>query len=206
MLNFRLNVHSVEFLMSAIVEKDKRTAILEATLELIAERGFHGTPMSQVAKRSSVSAGIIYHYFENKDDLIHQLYRHIKIKFSEALIEGFPLDASWDDNFKHIWMNAYYFYVKHPQETLVLEQYENSPYAQAWHEKTDLDENMRMLIGMIESQIEAGNIHPMPMEVLYELSFGVALSLAKRQIVGTLKIDAIILDSAAKACLRAVSI
>ena len=29
---------------------DKRTAILKATLKLISENGFHGTPMSQIAE------------------------------------------------------------------------------------------------------------------------------------------------------------
>ena len=59
-------------------DMDKRTAILQATFDLVAERGFHQTPMSLVAKRSGVSAGIIYHYFDNKEDLIRQLYWHIK--------------------------------------------------------------------------------------------------------------------------------
>lgn len=39
--------------------EDKRQAILEATLRLISENGFHGTAMSKVAKEAGVSAGII---------------------------------------------------------------------------------------------------------------------------------------------------
>jgi TetR/AcrR family transcriptional regulator, repressor of fatR-cypB operon len=34
-----------------IALKDKREAILQAMLELVAERGFHDAPMSLVAKR-----------------------------------------------------------------------------------------------------------------------------------------------------------
>ena len=48
---------------------DKRTAILEATLNLISERGFHDTPMSLIAKASGASTGIIYHYFASKEEL-----------------------------------------------------------------------------------------------------------------------------------------
>jgi len=36
---------------------DKRTAILDATLALISERGFHNTPMSLIAKTAGVSTG-----------------------------------------------------------------------------------------------------------------------------------------------------
>ena len=57
---------------------DKKQAIFDATLRLISENGFHGTAMSKVAKEANVSTGIIYHYFESKDDLIAELYRHAK--------------------------------------------------------------------------------------------------------------------------------
>jgi len=56
---------------------DKRGAILDAALHLIAERGFHNTPVSKIAEVSGVSAGIIYHYFDSKDELIQELYREV---------------------------------------------------------------------------------------------------------------------------------
>jgi AcrR family transcriptional regulator len=54
--------------------EDKRQAILDATLKLISKNGFHGTAMSKVAKEAGVSTGIIYHYFDSKDDLMDKLY------------------------------------------------------------------------------------------------------------------------------------
>ena len=59
---------------------DKRLAILEAALELIAEYGFHGAPMAMVADRAGVGAGTIYRYFDNKDLLIAELYRDLEQK------------------------------------------------------------------------------------------------------------------------------
>ena len=53
--------------------KDKRRAILDATLRLVSKNGFHGTAMSKLAREAGVSAGIIYHYFEGKDHLIDEL-------------------------------------------------------------------------------------------------------------------------------------
>ncbi|MDD2501941.1 MAG: helix-turn-helix domain containing protein, partial [Geobacter sp.] len=53
---------------------DKRIAVIQATIELVAEYGFHGSPMSRVAKRAGVAAGTIYHYFESKDALIESSY------------------------------------------------------------------------------------------------------------------------------------
>ena len=47
-----------------------RAAILDATGELIAEKGLDGFTISEIARRSSVNRSLIYHYFNNRDDLI----------------------------------------------------------------------------------------------------------------------------------------
>ena len=39
---------------------DKRIAILEATMELVAEQGFDHTPTSQIAKKAGVGMGTVY--------------------------------------------------------------------------------------------------------------------------------------------------
>lgn len=184
-------------------ELDKQTAILNTTLDLIAEHGFHGTPMSMIAKRSGVSAGIIYHYFENKDDLIHQLYRRIKSRLSEALIEGDPHKQPWPVYLKQVWLNAYHFYANHPKETVFLEQYENSPFLGEAHSLT-FDDNITRLVEVIQRDIDRELVRDMPYEVIYALTLGVAISLAKRQINGTLHLDDAILAETAAACCRAI--
>ena len=166
-------------------------------------RGFHQTPKSLVAKRSGVSAGIIYHYFANKEDLIHQLYRRIKGQLSRALMAGEPQDLPWPDHLQHIWLNAYHFCVSHPQETAYLEQYENSPYQRGW-DHIEEDENYGALAALIVADFEQGLVKQMPFEVLYELTLGVAVGLAKRQIAGALHLDEETLAWAADACCRAV--
>ena len=51
-------------------EADKKRAVMDATLALIAEKGFHGTSMSEVAQKAKVAVGTIYHYFSSKDHLL----------------------------------------------------------------------------------------------------------------------------------------
>ena len=58
-------------------ESDKRTAILNAALNLFAENGFHGAPALQIAEKAGVGVGSLYRYFKDKEDLIHQLFKHI---------------------------------------------------------------------------------------------------------------------------------
>ena len=47
--------------------------ILMAALELFARNGFHATTVSAVAKAAGVSKGLIYNYYDSKEDLIKGL-------------------------------------------------------------------------------------------------------------------------------------
>jgi len=116
-------------------KKDKKEAILEAMLDLVAEHGFHNAPMSLLAKRSSASPGVIYHYFPSKEDLIHALYLRVKTAKREIVLAGYSTDMPIKNAFLHFWTNAYLFYSTHLRETRFLDQYESSPFFRtAFHE------------------------------------------------------------------------
>jgi len=179
---------------------DKRAAILNTALEQLAINGFHNTPMSLIAKEAGVSAGIIYHYFESKEALIHELYREIKVKFSAALFVGEPQKLSGIESLRLVWFNAYHFYVSHPPETLFLEQYENSPYFRYTVE--DPDSVVIPLVEKTQQAIKEGIIVDLPFSVLGNLTFGVAMSLAKQQIAKRVNLDEEMLEKIANAIVK----
>lgn len=53
---------------------DRRKQILRAAVEVFAERGFHRTRVSDIAQRAGVAYGLIYHYFESKDDVLNSVF------------------------------------------------------------------------------------------------------------------------------------
>ncbi|MEV6161658.1 TetR/AcrR family transcriptional regulator [Streptomyces sp. NPDC052052] len=55
---------------------ESRHRILKATLELAAEKGYEGTTIAQVSKRSGLPSGSVYWHFENKDKLFASLLEH----------------------------------------------------------------------------------------------------------------------------------
>ena len=68
--------------MSAVSKSQiKREALVRATINLVNNNGFHAAPMSKIAKMAEVSPGTIYQYFENKQDLINQVYIEVKAAF-----------------------------------------------------------------------------------------------------------------------------
>lgn len=53
--------------------RDRREDILQASLHLFAERGFHGTSMRDIARAANITEGLIYHYFASKRDLFRAI-------------------------------------------------------------------------------------------------------------------------------------
>ncbi len=49
--------------------EERRSQILEAALKVFAEKGFKGATNKDIADAAGVSPGLIYFYFENKEDL-----------------------------------------------------------------------------------------------------------------------------------------
>jgi AcrR family transcriptional regulator len=60
-------------------------AILEAARDLLAEKGLQGLSMRTVAQRVGVSATAIYHYFENKDELVRRVVQGGFRRFGEYI-------------------------------------------------------------------------------------------------------------------------
>ena len=189
--------------MGVIAEADKRQVILDATLELVVQRGLNDTPVSAIVKQSGVSTGIIYHYFADKDDVMKALYADIKQRFTQFALAGVDLEAAWDEGLRQVWHNTYRFYVSHPRETLFLEQYENSPYYHHW-DKNEHSPDMARATRIIQAEIDAGRIKPLPIEALSVMTIGIAVLLAKQAIVGTLKLDDSTLDQIARATIDSI--
>jgi TetR/AcrR family transcriptional regulator, repressor for uid operon len=64
---------------------DRRTQILDAALVCFAKRGFHQASMHDIAAEASISVGLIYRYFENKEAVISAMADQHKKEISEVL-------------------------------------------------------------------------------------------------------------------------
>ncbi len=84
---------------------DKRAAILGAATRTIAEDGISASTAS-IAKAAAVAEGSLFRYFPDKDKLLNELYRELKLDMRGAMIAGFPLTGCLRKRVQHIW-NAY---------------------------------------------------------------------------------------------------
>lgn len=107
--------------------KDKEKALLEATLSLVNNRGFHDAPMSKIAKLANVAPATIYLYFENKQDLINKLYLHIKAEFCENAFRNYSEDMPVQEGIRLIWENIAHYKMKNIAQALFLSLVDVTP-------------------------------------------------------------------------------
>jgi len=62
-----------------------RHSICDAAIHVFAEKGFHNTTLENIARAAGVSVGLIYRYFENKEDLLYYAIREILAAYATAV-------------------------------------------------------------------------------------------------------------------------
>ena len=70
-----------------VIRSRSKERILLAALELFAEQGYHNTSISQVAKKAEVAKGLIYNYFDKKEDLLEGIL-HQAMSIGEDIMEA----------------------------------------------------------------------------------------------------------------------
>ena len=60
--------------MSTRARTDKRQQILEGAVRVFARQGFHTCRVSDIAEEAGVAYGLVYHYFQSKDQILDTLF------------------------------------------------------------------------------------------------------------------------------------
>lgn len=113
----------------ALLQKsiDKRTALLKATLVLVNNGGIQGASMAKVAKIANVSPATIYLFFENKQDLVNQLYLSVKAAYAAAAFEDYNPKNEVKLSFEKIWQAMALYKLNFKEEASFLSQCDNTP-------------------------------------------------------------------------------
>ena len=70
------------------IRSKSREKIMDSALELFAAKGFHNTSVSQIAAKAGISKGLIYNYFDSKEDLLEKI-----ITGALSLVENLMIDG-----------------------------------------------------------------------------------------------------------------
>ena len=66
-------------------EENRRRQLIEVTIDSLAELGYLGTTLAQIAGRAGVTPGLVAHYFGDKDGLLADAFRTLVRRVSKQV-------------------------------------------------------------------------------------------------------------------------
>ncbi len=175
--------------------KNKRDDVIQATLEIIAENGFHNAPTSLIAERANVGMGTIYRYFKSKEELIHAIYSERLNIVKEYIQVDYNTASPLKERYVKLCRNFFDYMINNPLDYGFFEQYRNSPYG--LKEQSDnmlgfkhgeTPDNYPLLQLLNEGQ-KLGVIKELQLPLLVTLTMSPVFTLAGHWIFGSLKIE-----------------
>jgi AcrR family transcriptional regulator len=175
---------------------DRAALVRRAMVDLVAERGIHGTSMSEIAERAGVATGTAYVYYVSKSELLVAAFVEVKTDIGRAAMAG--VDSSLDarEIFDSVWRGVHGHLTADPAIARFLVQIEVSPLKEAAHdalfEEDPLTNTARAL---------SAHLVELPLAVLYDLCVAPAVRIvASGQELSPSQIDILI-----ESCWRAVA-
>jgi len=91
------------------MREEKKGLIMKSALELFANHGFHGTSITDIAAHARISKGLLYNYFQSKDELILEILlkgfnellkvfdpNKVEARFFTAMLDGISMNYVFD--------------------------------------------------------------------------------------------------------------
>jgi AcrR family transcriptional regulator len=105
----------------------KQQNIKQAVIKLILAEGFHGASIYKIAKEAGVSPATVYVYYENKDAMLHDIYREYYDEVYCYLGNQVKREKS-GEQFIECLIRAYYTYIiEYGEEFYFVEQFSSCP-------------------------------------------------------------------------------
>jgi len=83
-------------------------ALLDATIDCLAEEGYAKTTTRRIAERAGVTPGALQHHFATRSELLGHARRHLGGMYAQAMLEHAPADtpsieARAESHLDHMW-------------------------------------------------------------------------------------------------------
>ncbi len=159
-------------------DDEKRQAIRDAVIAVVIEGGLANVSISKIAKRAGVSAGTIYLYFSNKEDLLQQTYLDIKTDWFDAMFEAANSGEDSATKIRNMWFALFDFVVARPNEFLFSETVGAAHLIDTANEAS-ISKKIRKLEGVMTNAIKDGTLAKAPVASIQAVLMAPAVQLAK---------------------------
>lgn len=94
---------------------ERRRAMLDAAQEIAASSGWSSVTIRRVAEKVKYSPGMVYEYFENKDDLLLSLIREGYTHLFTVMQQAYQLEVDADDRLVMMMLAFWRFAMQQPE-------------------------------------------------------------------------------------------
>ncbi len=70
-----------------IIRESTQAAIVNSAMTLFAQNGYAHTTTRKIAQQAGISTGLMYHYFDSKENLLHAVFENCMAILSQAFAE-----------------------------------------------------------------------------------------------------------------------
>ncbi|MFS0723115.1 TetR/AcrR family transcriptional regulator [Paenibacillus sp. 1P07SE] len=183
----------------------KREDILEATLQLINEDGLQSVTFAKIFKRANVGSSTVYHYFQDKEQLVNELFDLLRIHRTEQVMNNYDANQPIYERVKTILRNMAQYALKYPEKLTFLENHSYSPYI-AEEIRNAQDPSVVEVFSIIREGQQQGIIKDMERIILIQLLYGMITSVIKGHLAGEYKLDQAQIQQVIELCWKTIKV
>jgi TetR/AcrR family transcriptional repressor of multidrug resistance operon len=148
----------------------KEHSIRRKAIEMVARQGLDGFSMQRLAKAAKMSPSTLYVYFEDRDDLLFQLFKSEMALLTDQLLEGFKPEMSFAEGLRVQWKNRIRYSLTYPQQSDFLEHIRYSPYHARFMAKMPA-ETFSFMRQFVMAAVQRGEVARVPVELYWSFAF-----------------------------------
>ena len=108
-------------------DDEKARNIKEAVIKLILQEGFHGASISKIAKMAGVSPATVYIYYDNKENMLQDIYSEYSEDIYDYLSDRVSRDMGGPQLIEMLIRSYYDYIVEHKEIYSFVEQFSSCP-------------------------------------------------------------------------------
>ena len=153
----------------------KEQLVKSKAIELIVKEGLEGFSMNKLAKACKISVNTLYIYYQDRDDLIITIACEEGKRMSEAMLDRFDPNASFEEGLRMQWRIRFDYLKDKPLLKSFFDQLQSSTYREKIAGSlTGLTDAVRLFM---QNAIARGEIVDLPAEVYWSVALAPLYSL-----------------------------
>lgn len=184
----------------------KRSSLIQASVQVVAERGFHDAQVSLIANRAGVAVGTVYVHFKSKERLMLETYKETERRCLAAVMSDYPSPGTIRQRFFHLANRLIRHFTLFPREFLFADQFLSSPYRKLASPHYLPEPELSDILQFFREGAEKQLFKEMPPTMLLALACGPLIQVVRANVAGYLYLDDERISQTVEACWGAVSL